>query len=95
MAQTKKITELTELSGLPDDGYYLIIHDGTDVKKVTYDKGKGENAKTVVLSSNAQLFRVAKDGTVSPSSITFTANRQNISESSASSFTTSPADFME
>ena len=91
MAQTKKITELTELSGLPDDGYYLIIHDGTDVKKVTYDKGRGENAKTVVLSSDSQVFRVGKDGTITPSTITFTANRQNINEASASAFSTTPA----
>src|SRR6056300_4573 len=49
----------------------------------------GANAKTVVVSSNAQIFQVAKDGTITPSSITFTANLQNISGNAT--FTASPS----
>jgi hypothetical protein len=49
---------------------------------------QGDAAQTIRLSSDAQIFTEAKDGTLSPSSITFTANRQNIS--TATTFSSSP-----
>jgi len=48
----------------------------------------GINAKTIRLSTDAQSFIVAKDGTISPSTITLTSSRQNISDSTV--FTSSP-----
>ena len=48
----------------------------------------GINAKTLRLSTDAQSFIVAKDGTISPSTITLTSSRQNISDSTV--FTSSP-----
>ena len=49
----------------------------------------GSNAQVISLSSDAMAFRVAKDGTVTPSTITFTAKRQNISNSTTFSSTPS------
>jgi hypothetical protein len=51
---------------------FFIISDGQD----------GSSAKSLRLSSNAQAFIEAKDGTVTPTSITFTSNRQNTNDSS-------------
>jgi len=48
----------------------------------------GADAQAVKLSASSQIFELAKDGTVTPSSITFTANRQNIS--TATTFSSSP-----
>jgi hypothetical protein len=50
---------------------FYIVSEGQD----------GTSAKSVRLSADAQAFIEAKDGTVTPSTITFTANRQNITES--------------
>ncbi len=44
------------------------------------DGAPGSNAQVISLSSDAMAFRIAKDGTITPSTITFTANRQNISQ---------------
>ena len=49
----------------------------------------GQDAKSVRLSASSLVFTEAKNGTLSPSSITLTANRQNVS--SSSSFSTSPS----
>jgi hypothetical protein len=38
----------------------------------------GSSAQNLSLSTDSQIFRIAKDGTVTPSTITLTANRQNI-----------------
>ena len=69
--------------------------DGTafSISKVqSFSKSKagaqGAAAQTIRLSSDAQIFTEAKDGTLSPSQINFTANRQNISNSTT--FTSSP-----
>jgi len=91
MARTKTIPQLEELDAIPEGGNYLIVHDGNDIKRVTYSRGKGTNAKTVALTSDAQVFRVAKDGSITPSNITFSLNRQNINESSASVFSSDPS----
>ena len=91
MARVKRIPDLEELDAIPELGNYLIVHDGNDIKRVTYSRGKGTNAKTVVLTSDAQVFRVAKDGSITPSNITFSLNRQNINESSASVFSSDPS----
>ena len=45
------------------------------------DGAPGSNAQVISLSSDAMAFRIAKDGTITPSTITFTANRQNIANS--------------
>ena len=50
---------------------FYIVSEGQD----------GTSAKSVRLSADSQTFIEAKDGTVTPSTITFTANRQNITES--------------
>ena len=49
----------------------------------------GINAKTIRLSADSQTFRIAQDGTVTPSTITFTANRQNLTNTTT--FTTNPS----
>ena len=68
----------------------------TILKKQSFtrvDKGDtgdpGDNAQTIRLSATSQIFELAKDGTTTPSSITFTASRQNISNSTT--FTSSPS----
>ena len=60
-------------------------------KSVKGDTGEdGDNAQAVTLSASSQIFELAKNSaTLSPASITFTANRQNISNSTT--FTTSPS----
>ena len=56
----------------------------------TITKAKeGVKAKTIRLSADSQTFRIAKDGTVTPSTITFTANRQNLTNTTT--FTTNPS----
>jgi hypothetical protein len=49
----------------------------------------GTNARSIRLSSDYQSFVEAKDGTITPSTITFTASRQNIS--TATTFTPTPS----
>jgi hypothetical protein len=49
----------------------------------------GSAAQNLSLSADSQIFRVAKDGTVTPSTITLTANRQNIN--TPTTFTTNPS----
>ena len=51
---------------------FFIVSDGRD----------GQNSRSVRLTSNAQVFVQALDGTITPSEIEFTAIRQNISGSS-------------
>ena len=58
---------------------FFIVSDGRD----------GTNARSVRLTNDAQVFVEALDGTVTPSSISFTAIRQNISGSST--FNTDPS----
>ncbi|WP_333640923.1 discoidin domain-containing protein [Mesotoga prima] len=54
------------------------------------DQGNpGANAKIVKLSSTSQVFKEDPDGNVTPSSITFTANLQNIAGNAV--FTSNPA----
>ena len=48
----------------------------------------GADAKSVRLSSDYQAFVVASDGSITPSTITLTSNRQNITDSTV--FTSSP-----
>jgi hypothetical protein len=49
----------------------------------------GSDAQVITLSSDAMAFVEAKDGTITPSTITFTAKRQNISNSTT--FSSSPS----
>jgi hypothetical protein len=58
---------------------FFIVSDGRD----------GTSARSVRLTTDAQVFVEALDGTVTPSSIAFTAIRQNISGSST--FNTNPS----
>ena len=55
----------------------------------TYWQESNLSAKTIRLSADSQIFRIAKDGSVTPTTITLTANRQNIAASTV--FTTSPS----
>ena len=47
----------------------------------------GSNAKTISVSSNSLVFVKAQDGTLSPSSVTITANGQNLTQAGAFSTT--------
>jgi hypothetical protein len=60
-------------------------------KSIKGDTGEdGDNAQAVTLSASSQIFELAKNSaTLSPSSITLTANRQNISNSTT--FSTNPS----
>ena len=51
----------------------------TDVSATIWNWAKfvGDNAKTVNLTANAQVFKVSKDGVVSPPTITITAQAEN------------------
>ena len=49
----------------------------------------GSSAQTMRLSTDSQTFRVAKDGTVTPTTITLTANRENIQD--GTTFSTTPS----
>jgi len=49
----------------------------------------GSDAQVITLSSDAMAFVEAKDGTITPSTITFTAKKQNISDSTT--FSSSPS----
>ncbi len=46
--------------------------------KAGVDGADGADAKVVVLAASSQIFQVAKTGSVTPSSITFTAAGQNL-----------------
>ena len=50
----------------------------------------GVDAKALFLTSNAQIFKKATDNTITPSSITFTANAQNLGSSPTINFSSSP-----
>ena len=59
------------------------------VTQQTFSKAiAGSSAESIRLSADSQIFRIAQDGTASPSTITITANRQNVSTSTT--FTTNP-----
>lgn len=57
--------------------------DWIDVGNIQGPEGKpGENAKTIVLTANAQIFKVDKENVVSPAAITVTAHTLNTSANS-------------
>ena len=62
---------------------------GVGSSYTTYWEESNLAAKSVRLSADTQIFRVAQDGTITPSTITLTANRQNIG--SPTSYTSSPS----
>ena len=59
---------------------FFIVSEGQD----------GSNAKTIRLSADALTFVEAKDGTITPNTITFTANRQN-TDDTTTTFSSSPS----
>ena len=75
----------------------ILVHDkgvgndepGVDSSYTTYWQESNLAAKTLRLSSTGQSFTEAKDGTLSPDFIEFTANKENIG--TATSWTTSPS----
>ena len=62
---------------------------GVGSSYTTYWEESNLAAKSVRLSADTQIFRVAQDGTITPSTITLTANRQNIG--SPTSYTSVPS----
>lgn len=63
---------------------YLCVYDlskGTFVCTGTIQGPPGENAKNIILNGNAQAFKINKDNTVLPSTISVTAQEINISVS--------------
>ena len=55
----------------------------------TYWEESDLSAKSLRLSADSQIFRVAQNGTITPSTITLTANRQNIG--SSTTYTSNPS----
>ena len=55
----------------------------------TYWEESDLSAKSLRLSADTQIFRVAQNGTITPSTITLTANRQNIG--SSTTYSSSPS----
>ena len=62
---------------------------GVGSSYTTYWEESNLSAKSLRLSADTQIFRVAQNGTITPSTITLTANRQNIG--SSTTYTSSPS----
>ena len=62
---------------------------GVGSNYTTYWQESDLAAKSIRLSADTQIFRVDKNGTITPSTITLTASRQNIGSSTV--FTTNPS----
>jgi hypothetical protein len=56
---------------------------GVGSSYTTYWEESNLSAKSLRLSADTQIFRVAQNGTITPSTITLTANRQNIGSSTS------------
>ena len=62
---------------------------GVGSSYTTYWEESNLSAKSLRLSADTQIFRVAQNGTITPSTITLTANRQNIG--SSTTYSSSPS----
>ena len=65
-------------------GFYttLVNEPPTDPSLITWRKFVGEDAKNITLSASAQVFKTNKEGEMSPSTITVTAQADNTSVTS-------------
>lgn len=87
--KTVSVTAMSADTGYADitatrSGYSSVTKRFTVSKSKTGATGNnGTNAKLVTLTSDSQTFQVAKSGTVTPSSITFTATGQNLTGSAS------------
>ena len=90
LQHTKNTSQSEPLNGTDHTDYWAIAADaGTSGTAGTAGSG-GATAKTIRLSSTAQAFVKPKDSaTLTPASITFTSNRQNIS--TATGWSTTPS----
>lgn len=87
VGDTVTVTAMTNDTGYVDltaarTGYTSIVKRFTLSKSKTGTAGtngtNGTNAKQLYLGATSQVFRIAKDGTATPSSITLTATEQNL-----------------
>ena len=62
---------------------------GVGSSYTTYWEESNLSAKSLRLSADTQIFRVAQNGTITPATITLTANRQNIG--SSTTYSSSPS----
>jgi len=82
---TDSVTITYSISGTRANGESFVAETTQTLTKAP----AGSDAESIRLSADSQIFRIAQDGTVSPSTITFTANRQNLTNTTT--FTTNPS----